>query len=316
MLSGRFRAGHPPRRVPVAGHRRHRVAQLRRQVVGVALAHEDDRLAPLAQRSHPRDQRAERRHRDLVPDALDHRRRVVRVLLLELVARRVVVLAPVELLDGTRNRFVVARHPHVAEGRQRVHDADHVRGSELRADEADERLAREHRRAPSHVVIVQEDREQPHVVALRLRLLVEEAADLAGGSRVLHLVDAHELERLDVLRLAGFGDREVGGRQVEHRVALPVGDDDVDADEVDAGPEDGLARGLSSCSAGGCPSVGAVASGCWPAGGRPWASSAGTGERAGSEGPEGDERDEAESLDHASPASAHVAHLPEPREIR
>ena len=92
-------------RVAHAGHGRHGIAQRGRQVVRVALADEDDRLAALADRAQPRHQAAQRRQRHLVADALHRRSRIVGVLLLEHVARVVDVLAPLERVDRRHGRF-------------------------------------------------------------------------------------------------------------------------------------------------------------------------------------------------------------------
>ena len=73
------------RRVAEAGHARNRIAQLRRQIIGITLADENDRLAALAQRAHVRHERSQRRERHLVAHPLDDDGRVVGVLLLELV---------------------------------------------------------------------------------------------------------------------------------------------------------------------------------------------------------------------------------------
>ena len=98
------------------------------------------------------------------------------------------------------------------------------------------------------MVVVEEDREQAHVVARRLGLLVEVVADFlrrlldrVGGAAV----ELDQLEGVDLLRLVVFEDVEVRRLQIRDRVAVLVRDDDVDADVVDAGAEDGrrLLRG-------------------------------------------------------------------------
>ena len=90
------------------------------------------------------------------------------------------------------------------------------------------------------MVVVEEDREQPDVVARRFHFLVVVGADFArrlldrvGGAAV----ELDQLEGLDLLRLAVLGDLEVALLQVRDRIAFLVGDDDVDADEVDPGAE-------------------------------------------------------------------------------
>jgi hypothetical protein len=92
------------------------------------------------------------------------------------------------------------------------------------------------------VIVVEEDRVDAHVLCLRLGLLVVAIADLANrrlaGLRVP--VDLDRRELLDRLRLAVLGHLEVHLLQVTDRLRLLVGDDDVDADEVDAAAERGL----------------------------------------------------------------------------
>ena len=248
LLAG-ARLGHvrlSARRVADARHRGDRVVELRRQEVRVALADQEDRLAPLADRSHVDRQAGQRREAHLVADPLDRGRRVERVALLELVARPVVVLAPLESLDGAHGRLVVAREQQVADRRQRIHERHHVVGRQLLGDEVGQVRSGGHRAAPAHVVVVEEDRDEPHVVARRLQLLVALGSDgtdrLAGGRGRLHL---DVLERLDRLRLAVLGHFEVGLGEVADGIALPVRHDDVHADEVDAGSEGRPLRLLS-----------------------------------------------------------------------
>ena len=92
------------------------------------------------------------------------------------------------------------------------------------------------------MVVVDEEHEQPHVVLGNLDLFVDAVAQLArrrlAGPRIA--VDANQAELLDRLRLPVLEHFEVGLRQVGDRLALVVVDDDVDADEVDAGAEDRL----------------------------------------------------------------------------
>ena len=120
---------------------------------------------------------------------------------------------------------------------------------ELVLDKPREDLSRAHAVLEPHVVVVQKNRKQPHVVARRFRLLVDRvtyfARRIGADAGVLGHVD--ELERLDRLRFPVFRDFEVFLLQIVDGVALPVGDDDVHADEVDVGAED---RGLRVCSAG------------------------------------------------------------------
>ena len=91
------------------------------------------------------------------------------------------------------------------------------------------------------MVVVEKQTEQPHIVSRGFCLFVDVAADgsrRAVGARHQAAVELDELEGFDLLRLTGLGHVEVGLRQIRDGVAVLVGDDDVDADEVDAGAED------------------------------------------------------------------------------
>ena len=236
-------------------HLRVGAAQLRRHHVGEPFAHDDQRLPPLLQRAHVDDQALERREGHLVPNPLDRLDRVVRVLLLDVVHRRVVVLPAGELLDALDDGPVVARHPQVEDRLQRIHQADHVGGPELPFDEPRERIADAHALNLPDVVVVEEDREQADVVSRRLRLFVFVGADGAGRTvRAGHraAIELDELEAFDRLRLAVLGDFEVALFQIRDVRAALVGDDDVHADEVDPGAKGrlrglGVGRGLLSC---------------------------------------------------------------------
>ena len=164
------------------------------------------------------------RHHDLVPNLLDCRGGVIRVALLELVARLVVEAPPLEVLDRADQARAVAGERQAGDRRQRIHDRDHVRGSELVLDELDERLAHGHVVAAADVVVVEQDHEQTNIRPLRLPLLVEERADLARRRTVdllsRRIVDPDDRERLDDLRLAVFLDSELVLLEVEYRVAL------------------------------------------------------------------------------------------------
>ena len=201
------------RRIAGAGHRRVPVAHLRWNDVGVALADENQCFPAFLQRAHVDDQGLERRQRDLVADPLDDFRRVVRVILLELVLRVVFELAPEELLQPARNRRMVACHADRCGRFQRIHHADHVGRPHLRLDELHQLAADGHARAAAHVIVIQEDGEQADVVARSFGFLVVVGADLLR--RLLDRfgpasVELHELEGLDLLRLAVLTDIEVG----------------------------------------------------------------------------------------------------------
>ena len=99
-----------------------------------------------------------------------------------------------------------------------------------------------------HVIVVQEDHEEPHVVAGRFALLVEVVRMFgAAGSALVAVVD------LDDLKVSIF----CGLPSLEHWKSLRtrsgtwlpllVADDDVNADAVDAGAE----RAAAAAAAGG-----------------------------------------------------------------
>ena len=229
------------RRVAEPGHRRIGVAHLRRNDVRVALADEDQRLASFLQRSHVHDERLDRGHRDLVADLFDDFRRIVRVGFFVLVLRLVLVLAAEELLQAAHDCGVIARHADARGRLERIHHADHVRRPDIFFDERRELIADGHARTTSHVIVVEEHREQPHVVARRFGFLVVVGADFAR--RILDrvrdaAVQLDELEGFDLLRLAVFSDVEVGLLQIGKRVAGLVRDDHVHTDEIDARAED------------------------------------------------------------------------------
>ncbi len=186
------------------------------------------------------------------------------VVLLELIPRRVVVLPAREFADPGRQLFPIAVQPDVVNRPERVHDARDVHREQLGLDKLRDDLSCAHAVAEADVVVVEENREQPDVVARRLCLLVDHVADLARrlGNGVVILGDVDQLEGLDRLRLAVLGHLEVFLLQVVDRVPLPIGDDDVDPNEVDVGAEDrGLGRGSGG---GGCCGDGCCCGGgCW-----------------------------------------------------
>src|SRR5262249_49117542 len=101
-----------------------------------------------------------------------------------------------------------------------------------------------HRADVPRVIVVKKDREQPHVVARGFDFLIGERPDLAQRlvTGTLAAVGSNQLELLDLLELVVLEYLKVLVREVAGRLTLLVGDDHVDADEVDAGLEDGLIR--------------------------------------------------------------------------
>ena len=99
-------------------------------------------------------------------------------------------------------------------------------------------------------------------------------------ARLRVAVHLDQPELLDRLRLAVLEHLEVGLLQVRDRLRLLVGDDDVDADEVDAAAEDGLLRRCCpdrrALVAAGAALPGGLAASGWPASRRRAGSCAGS----------------------------------------
>ena len=89
------------------------------------------------------------------------------------------------------------------------------------------------------MVVVEQDDEQPDVRPRGLALLVDAVADLARRRTVDRLRDRIDLDDRNVSTFCGLpsSDPEVVLLQIDHRLAVLVGDDDVDADVVDAAAE-------------------------------------------------------------------------------
>ena len=103
------------------------------------------------------------------------------------------------------------------------------------------------------MVVVEEDREHPYIVALRLLLVDGIAADRNGRPLGSVRVDGDELEGVDLLALAAFRDVEVVRGEIGNLAAIPGGRDDVDADNVNPGAEcrsigGWRRRGILACS--------------------------------------------------------------------
>jgi len=91
---------------------------------------------------------------------------------LDFVSRLIVVLAPQESPNGLCHRRAIARHPQRRHRLERRHHGNHVGGSELGLNESRERLAYRQAVETAHVIVVQEDRKQPHVVSRSFQFLV------------------------------------------------------------------------------------------------------------------------------------------------
>ena len=96
----------------------------------------------------------------------------------------------------------------------------------------------------SGMVIVEEDREQPHVFLGGFDRGLRRPANVQRLA-VVHLalpIQPDELRGLHGLRQLVLGHDEVRGLQVGDRVVVAIDDGDVDADEVHGRPEGRLAR--------------------------------------------------------------------------
>jgi hypothetical protein len=170
------------------------------------------------------------------------------VLLLGGVARRVLPFAAFERADRLHDRVVIARERQRRHRRQRIHDGQQVVGPDVLADEPDQRIAHGHGAAARDVVIVEQNREDAHVLALGVEELVVARAELAGRQVVAPGAGGvDQLELIDDLRPAVLEHLEIVLRQAGHGIALAIRDDDVDADEIDAGAKDGLRGCLRRC---------------------------------------------------------------------
>ena len=100
-----------------------------------------------------------------------------------------------------------------------------------------QRLLDDHVVAAPHVIVVEQQDEEPRCSARRAALSSSYRLRIAFGViPAFELgVDLHRLERLDLLRLLVLAHLELVLLHVEDDLAgFLVGDDDVDADEVDA----------------------------------------------------------------------------------
>ncbi len=235
----RIRAERAGRAHEAAGHV---AAHLRRQRRVETLADQDQRLAAFAQRSQLGAQAANRRERHLPADDLDRiRRQLVDIALLDRIDRIVVVLAAFELFDRVDDALVIAGQHRGVDRRERIHHGGEIAWRELVGNEVDDRLLQRHAAVAHDVVVVKEEGEDARVLVGGRRLFVVPGAQRTLRNRGLrHRVDLHQAEGLRLLRLAVFLDLEIFELEVADGIALPVGDDDIDADGLNAAAEDRL----------------------------------------------------------------------------
>ena len=94
------------------------------------------------------------------------------------------------------------------------------------------------------MVVIEKYCEEAHIVSRGFALLVAVGPDLARrsvGARHQPAVERNQFESLNFLRSPLLDDLELFGPQVLDGIAVLVGDNHIDADEVDASPEDRLA---------------------------------------------------------------------------
>src|SRR5205807_2207467 len=136
--------------------------------------------------------------------------------------------------------IAIARHPQRRHRLQRIHQADHVRRTELGGNEFGDRLANRNARATPCVIVIEKNGEQPDIVTRRFEFLVRVRADRhwrTVGAGHTATIELDQLERLHGLRLVVLGDLEVALFQICDRLTgLAIGDDDIDTYEVDARP--------------------------------------------------------------------------------
>ena len=134
----------------------------------------------------------------------------------------------------------------VVQRRERLHQRHQVVRAQL-LDEFRQRLAQRQRDVGPlvDVVIVQEDRKQPHVLARGLEdgVLLRSNLQRLVEVRLPRAVDADELDRLHRLRHVVFEDLEVRRLEIGHRFVTVRGGGHVHAYEIGAGAENGLRSG-------------------------------------------------------------------------
>src|SRR5687767_8025606 len=157
--------------------------------------------------------------------------------------RDMVVLAAFELSYGTGCPRVIARERQCVRGGQRIHQCNHVSWIEL-CDEAGQLFASGHRIASTRVIVIQEDRDEAHIVPCGLALLGIQRCDRDGTIPGTDLVYREPPERVDRLDFAVLLDLEVGRREVADLTPFTVRGEDIYYDCIDARPEGRRLRGL------------------------------------------------------------------------
>ena len=175
-------------------------------------------------------QRVERRRGHLSPDLIDAGGGAGKVVPLVGVPRRVVASTALEGRQQLARSRAVASHLNCEDRIERPHHGKEVARAERLVDKPGERAAHPGRIRRAHVVLVEEDREQPRVGPRRVRPLVGvgwlRPRVILGGKA---LVDPDEPRFVYRLRLAVLGDLEVAGLEGIDGAAAGVGGDDVDA---------------------------------------------------------------------------------------
>ena len=217
-----------------------------------ALAHVENRLAPLAQAAQMHRERLERREAHLRANAGEVAGPQPHVRLLDRASRRDEASEPaLHMVHALEQRVSVACQSEIGNRSQRPHHREQVERTHLGLDEVDQVTPQPGvgDRAELQMVVVEKDHQQAHVVACRLLPRVVGRADgerlVAAGWRLARQADM--LEQLHALDDAVLPDLEVVARQVGHRQAVAADDGHVHADGADA---DAKRRWLRRCGSG------------------------------------------------------------------
>src|SRR3989442_2102123 len=149
--------------------------------------------------------------------------------------------ASFELTHPPAKILLRSGEPQVAERRERVHHRDEIVGGEL-PDEILERAAHPKRdiRLLVDVIVVEENREDPHIITRRLECRVLRRADLERVFEVRRPrpVEPDELHGLHGLQNTILDHLEVGGLEIGDRLIVTARHRHVHAYDIDPALED------------------------------------------------------------------------------
>ena len=178
-------------------------------------------------------ERVERRQRHLIARRLDALGRAGNEVALVLVARRVIAFPAGEPVNDLARGAAIARQADAEQRIERLHHDEQVVGPEREVHEAANRIARPRGIGGVHVVLVEEDCNEPPAVARGGLPFVRGRADddWRVGSR-RRGGDAHCADRFDRERRALLPEVEVRRFQIGDRSSARVGRDHVDGDQA------------------------------------------------------------------------------------